>query len=81
MRITAIIEENRVNVEGFSHTVDCSALMPDIHVIQWYGDHGEIEYHNGIGATTLRMPTKIDDFSPFQFLVDAWEVEAKKDAA
>lgn len=77
MRVTIIAEENRVNVEGFSETVDCSSLMPDVHVVQWYGEYGEIEYWNGIGSKAIRMPTKFDDLSPFQYLVDAWEVAAR----
>jgi hypothetical protein len=51
MRVTIIVEENRVNVEGQSETVDCTALYAeDVHVIQWYGTSGEIEYFNYPGS-------------------------------
>jgi hypothetical protein len=67
-----------VNVEGASENVDCSSLG-DIHAIQWYGTHGEIEYFNPPGKMFgLKGPTHFDDFEPFQYLVDAWEVEAQK---
>jgi hypothetical protein len=80
MRVTIIADENRINVEGFSHDVDCSSLE-GVHVVQWYGDHGELEYWNGLGSKTLRTNTHFEDFEPFQFLLDAWEIEAKKNVA
>lgn len=80
MRVTIIVEENRVNVEGFSETVDCSALYTSgVHVIQWYGAQGEVEYWNPPGQITgIKAPQAITDFSPYQKYVDAWEVEAQK---
>lgn len=80
MRVTIVPAENRVSVQGMSETVDCSSY-DDISVVQWYGDHGEIEWWNGLGAENLRINTAIDDISPFQHLIDAWEVEAKKNVA
>jgi hypothetical protein len=83
MRVTIIVEENRVNVEGFSQEVDCSTLYDaDIHAVQWYGDHGEVEYWHPPGVTVgLKPPLKIDDFAPYQKFVDAWELEARKEIA
>lgn len=78
MRVTIIIEENRVSVEGMSETVDCSSYE-DLHVVQWYGAFGEIEYFNAPGAQP-KSNTQIDDFAPFQHLVDAWEIMAKTEA-
>jgi hypothetical protein len=81
MRVTIMVEENRVNVEGQSETVDCSVLYAeDVHVIQWYGTSGEIEYFNAHGATTLKGNMAIADFTPYQKFVDAWTVEAQKAA-
>ncbi len=80
MRVTIIPSDNRVSVEGISETIDCSSVLEmcaDINVIQWYGDHGEIEYWNGPGSR-IKMNTAFDDFEIFQHLVDAWEVEAQK---
>jgi hypothetical protein len=79
MRVVIIAEENRVSVEGQSETVDLSELA-DIHVVQWYGTFGEIEYFNAPGAK-VKGNTQIDDFTPYQKFVDAWTVEAKKPLA
>lgn len=80
MRVTVIVAEDRVNVEGFSESVNCSALFDEhVHVIQWYGDHGEIEYWHAPNATTFKAPKQITDFTPYQYLVDAWEIESKKE--
>jgi hypothetical protein len=82
MRVTIIVEENRVNVEGKSETVDCSALYAkDVHVIQWYDTSGEIEYFNAPGATTIKGNVAITDFTPYQPLLDVWEVAASGVAA
>jgi hypothetical protein len=79
MRVTIIAEENRVNVEGQSETVDCTALYADdVNVIQWYGAGGEIEYFNPRGATTIKGNVAITDFAPYQRYVDAWMVAAQK---
>jgi hypothetical protein len=75
MRVTIIVEEDRVNVEGHSETVDCSSLG-DVHVIQWYGTSGEVEFFNAPGAT-IKGNEAITDFAPYQKYLDAWEVAAK----
>jgi hypothetical protein len=81
MRVTIIAEDNRVNVEGQSETVDLSTLDEDIHVIQWYGNVGEIEYKYDYVAGGKKPNDRITDFSPYQKFVDAWEVEARLRAA
>lgn len=78
MRVTVIAEDNIVLVEGFGQPVDLTELYDSgIHAIQWYGTFGEVEYYNGPGVTNIRGNTHFDDFSPFQYLVDAWEVAAR----
>lgn len=80
MRVTIIATDNRVNVEGFSESVDCSALVEEqIHVVQWYGNVGEIEYWNAPGATKIKGNVTIEDFSPYQKFYDAWVSEARKE--
>jgi hypothetical protein len=76
MRVTLIVEDNRVSVEGQSETVDCSSLA-DIHVVQWYGTSGEIEF---LRTEPLKMNEQITDFAPYQKFVDAWTVEAKEES-
>jgi hypothetical protein len=78
MRVTIIAEDNRVNVEGQSETVDLSTLDEDIHVVQWYGTVGEVEYKQDYVNNTRKMNEAITDFAPYQKFVDAWTVEAQK---
>jgi hypothetical protein len=78
MRVTIIAEENRVSVEGQSETVDLSTLDEEIHVIQWYGTVGEIEYKTDYIANTRKPNERIADFAPFQKFVDLWMIEAQK---
>lgn len=79
MRVTIISEENRVNVEGHSERVDLSTLDEDIHVVQWYGTVGEVEYKHDYIENTREPNLRIEDFAPYQKFVDAWTVEAKKE--
>jgi hypothetical protein len=72
MRVTIIAEENRVNVEGQSKTVDLSTLAEDVHVIQWYGTVGEVEFKTDYIANTRKANERIVDFAPYQKFVDAW---------
>lgn len=82
MRVTIFTNDNSVIVEGYKNVVDCSLLDERISVIQWYGASGEIEFHNNSHIDNdVKGNEVITDFAPFQYLVDAWEVEARKDAA
>jgi hypothetical protein len=75
MRVTIVVDDNVVLVEDQPEKVDCSALIAqDIHAVQWYGTAGEIEYITDMVTGQRRPNTAVSDFSPFQFLVDAWTV-------
>jgi hypothetical protein len=78
MRVVIVPEDNRVSVEGFSETVDISTLDEDIHVVQWYGTVGEVEYKHDYVQNTKAPNVRITDFTPYQKYVDAWMVEARK---
>ena len=66
-RITVINNDNgtmdiMVDVENVTD-IPSDNLDPNIHAIQWYGDHGEVEYND--------RNEEITDFSPFnQLLLD-----------
>ena len=80
MRVTIIVDDNMVFVEGKSRRVDCAALVANnIHAVQWYADIGEIEFgsvFNPDTKTLMRQPNQsITDFSSFQTYVDAWQIE------
>jgi hypothetical protein len=79
MRVTIVVDDNKVLVEGQPETVDCSALIaPGIHAVQWYSTFGEIEYSTDLPTGDRRPNQKIIDISQFQPLIDAWTVEAQK---
>lgn len=68
-------EDNTLAANGVGQSVDCSALPSTVHALQWYGGatppYGEIEY--APDANGLRTPNiRFSDFSPYQFLVDAY---------
>jgi hypothetical protein len=76
MRVTIIPADNQVYVDGKCRTVDCSALPPDIHAIQWDGTRGHVEFRNGSSPEDFRPNRVITDFAPFQNLIDAWRAAA-----
>ncbi len=76
MSVTILRNENRVVVDGEARIVDCSTLPINVHVVQWRGEHGEVEYvtaacdHCGVRS---RKPNEtISDFSPYAKLLEAW---------
>lgn len=86
MRVTIIADDNRVKVDGESHTVNCSDLPADFHALQWDGASGEVEYRTvrceHCGGRNKKPNMPISDLSPYQKFVDAWRVaKAAHDAA
>lgn len=47
MRVTVVPEDSIVIVDGVPVTTGLPPLDPDIHAIQWQGDHGVIEKRVG----------------------------------
>ncbi len=48
MQITIIVPDNFVRVDGIALRMDMSQFdFSDAHVVQWSGDSGWIEYHDG----------------------------------
>lgn len=77
MRVTILIEDNAVYVDGVYAPVDCTALRHgEICVVQWRDDWGEEEFYSVEENQILtRKPNnRITDFSPYQSYADAWEV-------
>ena len=77
MRVTIVVDDNMVLVDGQPGSVDCSPLIKDhIHAVQWYDTFGEEEYRTD-PATGERAPnTRITDFSPYQPYVDLWKSQS-----
>ena len=74
--ITITPKTNLVYVDGYSKNIDCSQVASFFHAINWYGNanppYGEIEFVRDVN----NKPTpnlRIVDFSPFQYLKDAWD--------
>jgi len=73
MRLTIVRYDNMVSINGEPKPIDCSGLNTDISAVQWYGDHGHIEFVNdGADAYHFRLNEEITDISRFQPVIDAW---------
>lgn len=76
MRLTIVAEDGAVGVDGeFFLELDLSALDPNIHAVQWYGEYGEVEFKTRFGkGTFVKLANEaITDVAPYQFAVDAWQ--------
>jgi hypothetical protein len=71
MRVSIIVPDRMVIVDGVARQVDVSGVELHTHAIQWDGSVGEIEYGKPINRNEL-----FADFSPYQFLVDRWTAAA-----
>jgi hypothetical protein len=75
MRLTIIHEENNkmmVGIDGcFYLNLDATGLTDDIHAIQWYGDHGELEKKDTVTGKMVANE-EISSVEDFQFAIDAW---------
>lgn len=68
-RMIVVREDNIVIVDGEVRTVDLSDLVDErIHAIQWYGDHGQVEYEGrGLLNSDFQDPIILEE------LMVAWE--------
>jgi hypothetical protein len=77
MRVTILPDDKSVFVdnEGYGD-IDLSFMGADIHAVQWYDSHGEIERKDPV---TKRMTSneEITSFDAFQPAIAVWQ--AKKD--
>jgi hypothetical protein len=84
MRLTISNQENnlmQVTVDGISYEdIDGSALANNIHAVQWYDTHGEIEYKDPVTGNITRNE-EINSITNFQFAIDAWNVIRAEDLA
>ena len=67
MRVSIVTDDDSIVIDRLGKTVDCAALRNNqISAVQWYGDHGEIEFEGH------RKPNEvIHSFKDFQSLVTA----------
>ena len=66
MRVSIIVADNSINIDGVWHDCDCSGLVAKgISALQWYGTEGEIEY-----ARHKRPNEQTIDLVPFRQYID-----------
>lgn len=85
MRLVITDQENnmmQVGIDGvFYENLNGSQLAEDIHAVQWYGDHGEVEYKDP-ATGKMTHNEEITSISEFQFAVNAWNAaKAAEEAA
>lgn len=75
MRVSIVVDDGFVGV-GTNEAdklgylgLDMTGIDPTIWALQWYGTYGEVEWREPDAPNT-----RITDFSPYQFLVDRWQV-------
>jgi|SRR6516164_3123266 hypothetical protein len=84
-RVTLVVEDNTVIVDGFGLPIDLQELKPGgFLVVQWYADQGfgEIEFPSFFLQQENRWDRKpnqfFNNFTIFQKYVDAW-IKKKED--
>jgi hypothetical protein len=71
MRMTIIPADRMVIVDGAPRSPLVFDVDSAIHAVQWYGDHGEVEFV--VGSDGGKPPNvKITDLAQFQSALDAW---------
>jgi hypothetical protein len=71
MKLTIIFPDDIVIIDGIALKVDCSAMSPGIHAVQWNGQRGHIEYAvDDVGNKKLN--DQIEDVAQFQPIIDSW---------
>jgi hypothetical protein len=83
MRVSIIVPDNIVYVDGVPAPVDCSDLSVDTHAVQWYDDFGEVEYNNELDEETMtvyREPNLVlTDFEPYRPYVEEWLISHNRE--
>lgn len=77
MRVTIIPSDGFVSVNGKGiNELDLKFIDASVHAIQWFDTDGEIERRDERGR--ILSNEFIDDLTPYQAAIDAWQVEADK---
>lgn len=81
MRVTILPDDNSVSVDGEGYSgLDLSFMNADIHAVQWYDTHGEVERKD---PDTKKMTgnEEITSFDQFQQAITVWQAEKDRVAA
>jgi hypothetical protein len=75
MRVSILVDDNVVVVDGQSQIIDCLPLIKqNIHAVQWYDTEGEVEYRKTNVFGNREPNLHITDFTPYQSYVDLWHI-------
>ena len=66
MRLTIIVPDSVVGIDGEFRELNLSALPANVHAVQWDGAKGHVEYSDGSPNTPLTS------ISTFDTIVSAW---------
>lgn len=81
MRATIIPEDDFCSVDGVGFDgVEMTSVGPEVHAVQWYGSHGEVEIQD---PATGKMVSndEITSLDAFQSVLDSyWEIRTAYEA-
>lgn len=73
MKLVIIPSTGTVGKDGyFFEGLDLSAAPADVHAVQWYEDHGEVEKKDLLSGK-MTENVEISSISDWQFAIDAWQ--------
>lgn len=81
MRATIIPEDGFCSVDGVGFDgVDMTSVAPEVHAMQWYGSHGEVEIQDPVTGKMVSNNV-IANLNDFQAVFDAyWVIRNATDA-
>ncbi len=82
MRATIIPSDGFCSVDGVGFVgVDMTSVSPEVHAVQWYGTHGEVEVQDPLTGKMIRNDN-INSLDAFQAVLDSyWEIRSAEEAA
>lgn len=81
LRVTIIPVNEFCSVDGVGFNgVDMSSLDPNVHAVQWYATHGDVEIADPVSGKMLGN-NEITSLDAYQSVLDSyWEIRAINDA-
>lgn len=67
MKISVLVPDRTMIVDGVAREIDVSGLDPDLRIIQFENGRGHLEYYS------TRRTVKIEDWTPYEFLQWRWQ--------
>jgi len=81
MRVTILPDDKSVSVDGEGYGgLDLSFMDADIHAVQWYDTHGEIERKDPV-TKKMTSNEELTSLDQFQQAIAAWQVKKDRVAA